>query len=162
MHVEAATTSGARAARGGLPYDDVLTTADNVSTCRFIVKNVALRNNLHATFMPKPIFGVTDRACTAQSLFAGGTNAFFDAANEIQLSQTCLHYIGGCCSMPRLLRHHNPLVNSYKRWCPASRRPRHRVVREEPQPARARARGARHLHAWNAHADRRAILLALR
>ena len=39
-------------------YDDALTTADNVSTFRFVVKNVANRNGLHATFMPKPIFGV--------------------------------------------------------------------------------------------------------
>ena len=39
-------------------YDDVLATADNVSTFRFVVKNVALRNDLHATFMPKPVFGL--------------------------------------------------------------------------------------------------------
>ena len=39
-------------------YDDVLTTADNVSTFRFIVKNVARENGLHATFMPKPIYGI--------------------------------------------------------------------------------------------------------
>ncbi|MSO36013.1 MAG: glutamine synthetase, partial [Acidobacteria bacterium] len=59
--------------------EHVLTTEDNVSTCRFIVKNVALRNNLHATFMPKPIFGVNGSGMhTHQSLFAGGQNAFFD------------------------------------------------------------------------------------
>ena len=39
-------------------YDDVLTTADNISTFRFVVKNVAIRNGLHATFMPKPIYGI--------------------------------------------------------------------------------------------------------
>lgn len=103
----------------------VLTTADNVTTCRFIVKNVALRNNLHATFMPKPIFGVNGSGMhTHQSLFAGASNAFFDPDNEIQLSQTCMNYVGG------LLQHAkgfcaitNPLVNSYSGWCPATRRP---------------------------------------
>ncbi len=52
-------------------YDDVLTTADNISTFRFVVKNVASRNGLHATFMPKPIFGVNGSGMhTHQSLFA--------------------------------------------------------------------------------------------
>jgi glutamine synthetase len=106
-------------------YDDVLATADNVSTCRFIVKNVALRNNLHATFMPKPIFGVAGSGMhTHQSLFQGDRNAFFDEAAEWQLSRTCLHYIGG------VLRHAkgfcaitNPLVNSYKRLVPGYEAP---------------------------------------
>ena len=58
----------------------MLATADNVSTFRFIVKNVALRNDLHATFMPKPIFGVNGSGMhTHQSLFRNGKNAFFDA-----------------------------------------------------------------------------------
>ena len=51
-------------------YDDVLATADNISTFRFVVKNVALRNDLHATFMPKPIFGLNGSGMhTHQSLF---------------------------------------------------------------------------------------------
>jgi glutamine synthetase len=106
-------------------YDDVLATADNVSTSRFIVKNVALRNNLHATFMPKPIFGVAGSGMhTHQSLFRGGDNAFFDANAEWQLSPTCLYYIGGllrhakgCCAIT------NPLVNSYKRLVPGYEAP---------------------------------------
>ena len=53
-------------------YDDALVTADNVSTFRFVVKNVANRNGLHATFMPKPVFGVNGSGMhTHQSLFAG-------------------------------------------------------------------------------------------
>jgi glutamine synthetase len=60
-------------------YDDVLATADNVSTFRFVVKNVALRNDLHATFMPKPIFGLNGSGMhTHQSLFRGKSNAFHD------------------------------------------------------------------------------------
>ena len=106
-------------------YDDVLATADNVSTFRFVVKNVALQNNLHATFMPKPIFGLNGSGMhTHQSLFRGKQNAFYDDAGQWQLSETCLHYIGG------LLRHAkgfcavtNPLVNSYKRLVPGYEAP---------------------------------------
>jgi len=106
-------------------YDDVLATADNISTFRFIVKNVALRNGLHATFMPKPIYGVNGSGMhTHQTLLKHGKNAFFDADREWQLSATCLHYIGG------LLRHArgycaitNPLVNSYKRLVPGHEAP---------------------------------------
>jgi len=106
-------------------YDDALTTADNVSTFRFVVKNVANRNGLHATFMPKPIFGINGSGMhTHQALFAGGKNAFHDAKGDWQLSKTCLYYIGG------LLRHAkgfcaitNPLVNSYKRLVPGFEAP---------------------------------------
>jgi glutamine synthetase len=106
-------------------YDDVLRTADNITTFRFIVKNVAQRNGLHATFMPKPIFGVNGSGMhTHQTLLKGPTNAFFAPDREWQLSATCLHYIGG------LLRHArgycavtNPLVNSYKRLVPGHEAP---------------------------------------
>jgi len=106
-------------------YDDVLTTADNVSTFRFIVKNVAIRNGLHATFMPKPIYGINGSGMhTHMSLFTGNTNIFYDAKAQWQLSETCLHYIGGT------LRHAkgfcaitNPLVNSYKRLVPGYEAP---------------------------------------
>jgi glutamine synthetase len=106
-------------------YDDVLTTADNVSTFRFIVKNVARENGLHATFMPKPIYGINGSGMhTHQSLLADDGNAFFDPDAPWQLSRVCLNYIGG------LLRHArgfcaitNPLVNSYKRLVPGYEAP---------------------------------------
>lgn len=106
-------------------YADALATADHVSTFRFVVKNVALRYGLHATFMPKPIVGVNGSGLhTHQSLFRGVENAFFDPEGPWQLSDTCLHYIGG------LLRHAkgmcaitNPLVNSYKRLVPGHEAP---------------------------------------
>jgi len=106
-------------------YDDALTTADNVGTFRFVVKNVAMRNGLHATFMPKPVFGVNGSGMhTHQSLFVGRTNAFHEPDGRWQLSEVCLHYIGG------LLRHAkgmcaitNPLVNSYKRLVPGYEAP---------------------------------------
>ena len=52
-------------------YDDVLTTADNISTFRFVVKNIAISNGLHATFMPKPIYGINGSGMhTHMSLFS--------------------------------------------------------------------------------------------
>jgi glutamine synthetase len=106
-------------------YDDVLTTADNISTFRFVVKNVAVRNGLHATFMPKPIYGINGSGMhTHMSLFTNNANVFFDARAPMQLSRVCLNYIGG------ILRHAkgfcaitNPLVNSYKRLVPGYEAP---------------------------------------
>jgi len=106
-------------------YADALTTADNVATFRFIVRHVALEHGLHATFMPKPIFGINGSGMhTHQSLFRGEENAFYDSAGEFELSETGLHYIGG------ILRHArgfcaitNPLVNSYKRLVPGFEAP---------------------------------------
>ncbi len=61
-------------------YDDVLTTADNISTFRFVVKNIAIKNGLHATFMPKPIYGINGSGMhTHMSLFSDGANIFYDA-----------------------------------------------------------------------------------
>lgn len=126
IHVEAAHHEVAPGQHEiDLHYDDVLATADNVSTFRFVVKNVALRNELHATFMPKPIFGLNGSGMhTHQSLFRGEGNAFDASDGQWQLSETCLHYIGG------LLRHAksfcaitNPLVNSYKRLVPGYEAP---------------------------------------
>jgi len=106
-------------------HDDVLTTADNISTFRLVVKHVALRNGLHATFMPKPIYGINGSGLHVhQSLYADGRNQFFDERGDWQLSDRCLQYIGG------LLRHArgfcaitNPLVNSYKRLVPGYEAP---------------------------------------
>jgi glutamine synthetase len=106
-------------------YDDVLTTADNISTFRFVVKNVAIRNGLHATFMPKPIYGINGSGMhTHMSLFSNNVNIFYDAKAPRRLSALCLNYIGG------ILRHAkgfcaitNPLVNSYKRLVPGYEAP---------------------------------------
>jgi glutamine synthetase len=106
-------------------YDDVLTTADNISTFRFVVKHVAMRENLHATFMPKPVFGINGSGMHVhQALLTNGANRFFDPDAPWQLSDVCLNYIGG------LLRHAkgfcavtNPLVNSYKRLVPGYEAP---------------------------------------
>src|SRR5213082_2987106 len=98
-------------------YTVALETADNLATFRFIVRNVAYRHGFLATFMPKPIFGQNGSGMhTHQSLFRDGTNAFFDADAEWQLSRTALHYIGGQLRHARgMCAVTNPLVNSYKR-----------------------------------------------
>ena len=114
-------------------YDDALVTADNVTTFRFVVKNVAMRNGLHATFMPKPMVGINGSGMhTHQSLFKGEENVFFDPEGPWQLSDSCRHYIGG------LLRHAkgmcavtNPLVNSYKRLVPGHEAPTNIVWSEK-------------------------------
>jgi glutamine synthetase len=106
-------------------HADALTCADNLITFRYVVRSIAAQHGMHATFMPKPIFGVNGSGMhTHQSLFKDGNNAFFDASADIQLSQTCLHYVGG------LLQHAkgfcaitNPLVNSYKRLVPGFEAP---------------------------------------
>jgi glutamine synthetase len=106
-------------------YADAMTTADNIATFRFVVKHVAQRFGLLASFMPKPIFGQNGSGMhTHQSLFRGDENSFWDPKAEWELSRTALHYIGG------LLRHArgfcaitNPLVNSYKRLVPGYEAP---------------------------------------
>ncbi len=106
-------------------YGDAVGTADNVATFRFLVRHVAREHGLHATFMPKPIFGQNGSGMHChQSLFKGKTNAFFDAKAEYQLSRVAMHYIGG------ILRHAkgfvaitNPIVNSYKRLVPGYEAP---------------------------------------
>jgi glutamine synthetase len=106
-------------------YADALTTADNIATFKIVVRSIALQHNLHATFMPKPIFGIAGSGMhTHQSLFKNGENAFFDPSDPSQLSETARHYIGG------ILKHvkgftaiTNPLVNSYKRLVPGYEAP---------------------------------------
>jgi glutamine synthetase len=107
-------------------YADALATADNVTTFRFVVKKVAQDHGLHATFMPKPIFGVNGSGMHVhQSLLTkAGENAFHDPKAQWQLSKVALGYIGG------ILDHAvafaavtNPLVNSYKRLVPGYEAP---------------------------------------
>ncbi len=106
-------------------YGDAVSTADKVATFRFLVRHVAREHGLHATFMPKPIFGQNGSGMHChQSLFKGKNNAFYDAKAEFQLSATALHYIAG------ILRHArgfvaitNPIVNSYKRLVPGYEAP---------------------------------------
>jgi glutamine synthetase len=106
-------------------YTDALTMADNVMTYRLIVKEVALKNNVYATFMPKPIFGENGSGMhTHQSLFKGDSNAFFDPKDKYNLSKTAKHYIAGLMRhAPEITLVTNQWVNSYKRLVPGYEAP---------------------------------------
>jgi glutamine synthetase len=107
-------------------YGDAVATADNLVTFRFVVKKVALDHGLHATFMPKPIFGVNGSGMhTHQSLFdRKGANVFYDPKGPYQLSKVARGYIGGILEHARAFAAvTNPLVNSYKRLVPGYEAP---------------------------------------
>ena len=91
-----------------------------------MVKKAALDRGLHATFMPKPIYGVNGSGMhTHQSLLtSAGKNAFFDPKAERQLSKVALSYIAGILDHARaFVAITNPLVNSYKRLVPGFEAP---------------------------------------
>ncbi len=106
-------------------YADALTTADNIATFKLVVRTIALNHNLHATFMPKPVFGINGSGMhTHQSLFKGNENAFYDDSTPTQLSETAMYYIGGLIKHVRgFTAITNPLVNSYKRLVPGYEAP---------------------------------------
>ncbi|WP_028317231.1 type I glutamate--ammonia ligase [Desulfobulbus elongatus] len=99
-------------------YADAVTAADNTITYKWVVRSIAAEFGLHATFMPKPIFGINGSGMhTNQSLFnLDGTNAFFDEKDPLQLSGVAYRYIAGILKNARgFAAVTNPLVNSYKR-----------------------------------------------
>jgi len=107
-------------------YAEAVECADNVVTFKFVVKKVALDYGLHATFMPKPIFGVNGSGMhTHQSLLTKkGENAFYDKKGEYQLSAVANGYIGGILDhASAFVAVTNPLVNSYKRLVPGYEAP---------------------------------------
>ncbi len=106
-------------------YDEVLRTADNVMTFKFIVKIIAQRHGLHATFMPKPIYGIAGSGMhTNMSLMKGHENAFYDASDSINLSKTAYSFIAGVLDhIKPMTLIANPLVNSYKRLVPGYEAP---------------------------------------
>ena len=106
-------------------YADALTTADNISSFKFVVKRVALLHGLHATFMPKPIAGINGSGMhTHLSVFKDGKNVFYDPKAEYQLSRTALNFIAGLLAhAPGMVAITNPLVNSYKRLTPGYEAP---------------------------------------
>ncbi len=106
-------------------YADILTAADNVTTFRIAVKAIAAKHNLHATFMPKPIFGINGSGMHCNvSLFKDDKNAFYDEKSEYQLSDTAKYAIGGMLKHVRSITAiTNPVVNSYKRLVPGYEAP---------------------------------------
>jgi len=106
-------------------YSDPLTTADRVTTLKFVTRIIAQRNNLHATFMPKPIFGINGSGMHVHlSLFKNGENAFYDPDRPHQLSEEARYFIGGVLKhIKGITAITNPLVNSYKRLVPGYEAP---------------------------------------
>jgi len=106
-------------------YDEALNIADKIMTFKFVVRTIAQRHGLHATFMPKPVFGIAGSGMHMnQSLFTEGQNAFYDGNNPDQLSDVCKHYIGGLIKhAPAIAAITNPTVNSYKRLVPGYEAP---------------------------------------
>lgn len=106
-------------------YNNALTTADNLVTFRFVVRTVAQMHGLHASFMPKPIFGINGSGMhTHQSLFKGDENVFYDPDGPYELSKECLSYIAGLIEhAPAFTAITNQTVNSYKRLVPGYEAP---------------------------------------
>lgn len=106
-------------------YADALEAADNIATFRLVVKTIARQYGLHATFMPKPVYGINGSGMHChQSLFRNQQNAFYDETDELGLSEIAKHYLAG------LMQHAqaftaicNPTVNSYKRLVPGYEAP---------------------------------------
>ena len=106
-------------------YDEALTTADNIMTFKLVVKTIAKRHGLHATFMPKPKFGINGSGMHLNmSISRDGINVFQDASDEYGLSKEAYCFIGGIMKhMKALTFITNPSVNSYKRLIPGFEAP---------------------------------------
>jgi glutamine synthetase len=106
-------------------YTDALTMADNVMTYRLVVKEVALKYGVYATFMPKPVVGINGNGMhTHQSLFTGDRNAFFDPKDPYHLSKAGKCFIAGLLKhAPELTAVTNQWINSYKRLVPGYEAP---------------------------------------
>lgn len=106
-------------------YANAITACDNIQTFKLVVKTIARKHGLHATFMAKPLFGVSGSGMHMNvSLFQGKENAFFDEHADMQLSETAMQFMAG------VLKHvkgftaiTNPTVNSYKRLVPGYEAP---------------------------------------
>ena len=107
-------------------YDDALKACDNIQIFKLVVKTIARKHGLHATFMAKPKFGINGSGmhCNMSLFTEDGQNAFYDEAGDMGLSEAANYFIGG------LLKHAynytaitNPTVNSYKRLVPGYEAP---------------------------------------
>ncbi|MCM3386956.1 type I glutamate--ammonia ligase [Ureibacillus chungkukjangi] len=106
-------------------YASAIEACDYIQTFKLVVKTIARKHGLHATFMPKPLYGINGSGMHCNvSLFKGKENAFYDPSAEIGLSQTAMQFMAG------ILEHvqgftaiTNPTVNSYKRLVPGYEAP---------------------------------------
>jgi glutamine synthetase len=108
-----------------LRYADALSMADYAMTYRLVVKEIAMKHGVYATFMPKPLFGQNGSGMhTHQSLFKGDKNAFFDPKDQYHLSAVGKYYIAGILKYaPEICSVLSQWVNSYKRLVPGYEAP---------------------------------------
>jgi glutamine synthetase len=106
-------------------YDEALRAADNFMTFKIIVKKVAKRHNLHATFMPKPLSGMAGSGMHINmSLSRDGENVFWDSKDERGLSREAYSFMAGIMNhIKAITAISNPIVNSYKRLVPGYEAP---------------------------------------
>ncbi|MFC3882295.1 type I glutamate--ammonia ligase [Bacillus songklensis] len=106
-------------------YANALKACDDIQTFKLVVKTIARKHGLHATFMPKPLFGVNGSGMHCNlSLFTDGVNAFYDTKSDLELSDTAKHFIAGILKhAPSFTAVTNPTVNSYKRLVPGYEAP---------------------------------------
>lgn len=106
-------------------YQNALKACDDIQTFKLVVKTIARKHGLHATFMPKPLFGINGSGMHCNlSLFSNGQNAFYDENGDMELSDVARQFIAG------IMKHAtsftaitNPTVNSFKRLVPGYEAP---------------------------------------
>lgn len=108
-----------------LKYEEALKTADNMMTFKLVVKSIAKRHGLHASFMPKPKFGISGSGIHINmSLTKNGKNIFDDQNGTLGLSKEAYQFMAGILSHVRgMAAITNPLINSYKRLVPGHEAP---------------------------------------
>ncbi|WP_066497661.1 type I glutamate--ammonia ligase [Abyssisolibacter fermentans] len=109
-------------------YDNALRAADNIMTFKMVVRIIAQRHGLHATFMPKPVHGIAGSGMHINMSLAdlNGKNAFYDKDNDLGLSKDAYHYLAGVLDHAKgLAAITNPTINSYKRLVPGFEAPVH-------------------------------------
>ncbi|PEQ93921.1 type I glutamate--ammonia ligase [Bacillus sp. AFS006103] len=106
-------------------YADALTACDQIQTFKLVVKTIARKHGLHATFMPKPLYGVNGSGMHMNlSLFKNGENAFYEPGSDLDMSDTSRQFIAGILKhAPAFTAVTNPTVNSYKRLVPGYEAP---------------------------------------
>jgi len=106
-------------------YADAIRAADKIQTFKIVVKTIARKHGLHATFMPKPLYGMNGSGLHCHlSLFKDGQNAFYDPEDKLGLSETARQFMAGILHHARgFTAITNPTVNSYKRLVPGYEAP---------------------------------------
>jgi len=106
-------------------YASAIKACDYIQTFKLVVKTIARKHGLHATFMPKPLFGVNGSGMHCNlSLFKNDENVFYDQKGDLQLSDDARHFIAGILKhAPSFTAVTNPTVNSYKRLVPGYEAP---------------------------------------